>query len=547
MPHDGHDPSSAQFEKKANLVSIVGFLGTWNSQFLFALRYTYVDARRVFRRTLSTIMNATGFIYSFGVELILTSRSTFKRKWMPILRGLQIFLKTSGIAVELERGLNRRILDNIGILAKIQDKIIVRRGAKGPKSNLDCRSLAALCSPEEMTTLSDKQQQGQNHALAHSKEEAKHYVRFAAAAYGIEMIEAAEVAVYGSIQWKKKVHLNSSYSVVPDTDDGRRRLKRASSSYYDPEMLRSAMSAHINIPEGDIYMMNVSDDKVETLRHFVAIDREHNAVVLAVRGTLALSEVIIDIGAFSRPFCGGEAHSEIANSAERIWEASGELILQLLAENDGFELVICGHSLGGGAAVLLNILLHEEKCSRLGGRRCRCFSFASPPVFTPLDAAKEAVEACTNYIHGNDCVPFLSIDSIRHIFAAINTIENCNLSALNRSRILWGSTNEIDILTLLRVERALTEALPVKRGAPVLLIPASVNVWMRQIEQDLLVTEDVKFDPDVLEDILVPVTPFDSVLADSVKLAHLGVQLASCMLEDHFPNGYEAALYNLQD
>jgi hypothetical protein len=493
-------------------------------------------------------MNATGFMYSFGVELILTSRSTFKKKWIPILRGLQIFLRTSGISIELERGLNRRILDNIGILAKIQDKIILKRGAKGPNSNLDCRRLAALDIPGKLTTVSNKQLPGQKHCQLHSKEEAQRYVKFAAAAYGIEMIESAEIAVYGSVQWNKKKILDASSSASLDMDKGRRHLKRESSTYYDPEMLLSVISAHINIPEDDIYMMNMSDDKVDSLRYFIAIDKERKAVVLSVRGTLALTEVIIDIGAFSRPFCGGEAHSQIAESAEKIWDSANQTILSLLRANNGFELIICGHSLGGGAANLLNVLLHENKGLRISGRSCRCFSFASPPVFCPLDAAKDAVKASTNYIHGNDCVPFLSIDSIRHIFAAINAIENCRLSALTRSRILWGSPDVIDILTLLRVERALTEALPLRKGAPVLLIPAYVNVWMRELEQEeLLITVEKELDSDVLEELVPVVKPFDCVYADSTKLAHLGIQLATCMLEDHFPNGYELALYNLQD
>lgn len=486
--------------------------------------------------TFSNILNTSAFAYSFGVELIFTSRSTFMTKWKPILDGLLLFLHTSGISVELNRGMSGRILSNIAILAKIQDKIAMKRGAIGVLPDLYRRNLAKL--------------EQSNHPRVPPQTEACRYVKYAVAAYGVAMIEAAEVTVYGSVQWRKKGQSNNppntSSSRMDDIDERQRRYEQATSSYYDEDLLRVAISAHIDIPGEDIEMMNISHDNVDTLRHFIAVDREHKAIVWSIRGSLAMSDIIIDIGGFSSPFCGGEAHSQIAKSAEDLWKAAGDKILGLLKANDGFELVLCGHSLAAGVAALLNILLHEDKCARLGGRSCRCFAFASPPVFTPLDAAEDAVKACISYIHGNDCVPFLSVDSIRHLFAAINTIEDCKLTAFQRLRIMWGYINDIDLITLLRVERALTEALPVKQGAPVLLIPACVNVWMRQIDQDLLIAEDVQLDANASAE-LPPDPSFDAVLADSAKLAHLGIQLESSMVEDHFPNGYEASLYYLQD
>jgi Lipase (class 3) len=544
----GHDdnvrspPPPIAVERTGSFSSVARFLGTWNSQFLYALRYTYVDARSFFRGTVSSILNTAGFVYSIGVELLLTSRRTFKRKWKPILDALQLFLDTTGISVELQRGLNRRFLVNIAILAKIQDKILMRRGAKGSPPDFDRRSLAAFEGHDATTNAAPH---------VHPKEEAQHYVKYAVAAYGIPMIQAAEVSTYGSIQ--SCTESNSppqSQKRIDDTGKGPHRGRRSmspSDSFYTPESLLSVMTVHIGIPEEDIYLMNVADDVVDNLRHFVAVDRGHKAVVLSIRGTLALSEVIIDIGGFSRPYCGGEAHSEIANAAERIWDTAGGLIVELLAKNDGFELVICGHSLGGGAASLLNILLHEDDRSKLGGRRCRCFAFASPPVYTPLEAAKDAVNACTNYIHDNDSVPFLSIDSVRHLFAAINVIEDCNLTTLTRCRILMGSYSDIDLITLLRVERALAEPLRTIKGAPVLLIPACANVWMRHVDEEHNISSDnARLNPEALEE-LPPGTPYDSVLADSAKLARLWVQLETDMVNDHFPNEYEASLYNLRD
>lgn len=316
------------------------------------------------------------------------------------------------------------------------------------------------------------------------------------------------------------------------------------------------MSEHIGISQSDIYMMNMSDDEVSTLRHFVAVDHERQKVVLSIRGTLTLSEVVMDIGAFSTPFCGGEAHSEMLAQARDVWNSAESTVMDLLQQHDNYEFVLTGHSLGAGAATLLNILLHHDADIN---RKILCLAFASPPVFK--GAAKEASRNCVNYIHGLDCVPFLSIDSIRHIFAAINDIDKFKWSARDRSCVVWGRGMDdvVDLSDLLRVERSIEEPLPVKKGASMLVIPAYWNVWMRENEteerreeeQEIKVDEtldlaDLMEKGRITDDEAPPVAPFNYVIADSTKLATIGIYLSSYMINHHFPNGYEASLQYLQ-
>ena len=132
------------------------------------------------------------------------------------------------------------------------------------------------------------------------------------------------------------------------------------------------------------------------LRHFVAVDHENEKVVLAIRGTFSLSEMVVNIAGFSRecirllvlcadcqyqvahsvvfivgPFCNGEAHSEMAKAAEHVWEVAGATVLRMLEENPGYELIITGHSLGSAVASLLNIFLYQNEREIVGGRRVR--------------------------------------------------------------------------------------------------------------------------------------------------------------------------------
>lgn len=102
---------------------------------------------------------------------------------------------------------------------------------------------------------------------------------------------------------------------------------------------------------------------------------------------------------FIGPFCGGEAHSEMANQAERVWSVASGTVKDALDQHHNYELVITGHSLGAGTACLVHILCHSKRLVR---RKMRCFAFASPPVFTPLQLIPNAVRSTTNYIHQKD-------------------------------------------------------------------------------------------------------------------------------------------------
>jgi Lipase (class 3) len=115
----------------------------------------------------------------------------------------------------------------------------------------------------------------------------------------------------------------------------------------------------------------------------------------------------------------------MANMAEKLWERAGNKVLQLLDENEGYDLVLTGHSLGGGVACLMNILCQQNRRELVRGRRVQCFTYASPPVFAPLTltSTRAAVLSCTNYVHENDLVPFLSVDAVRHLFKSIGAIQ----------------------------------------------------------------------------------------------------------------------------
>jgi hypothetical protein len=65
-------------------------------------------------------------------------------------------------------------------------------------------------------------------------------------------------------------------------------------------LTRQRISEHIRVPEEDIVLMDVDyGGDPHHLRHFVAIDHANRQVVLSIRGTFSLSEMVVDAAGFS--------------------------------------------------------------------------------------------------------------------------------------------------------------------------------------------------------------------------------------------------------
>jgi len=246
--------------------------------------------------------------------------------------------------------------------------------------------------------------------------------------------------------------------------------------------------------------------------------------------------------------------------AERVWEAAGPTVQRMLRDNPEYGLVLTGHSLGGGAACLLNILCHTNKRKFVDGRNVRCFSYAAPPTFTPLDLAPAAVRSCTNFIHERDVVPFLSVDSVRQFFRDIRALQYVNMGWRQRIACVTGHS-EPDEALLKAIRHANRKRLIPKKGAPMLVIPAGRNLWIREKKNRQQGRERYRFpfgstDDDDGGDGTVTErggsSSSDAVVygaknCDSRKLAELGIQIDINMLPDHFPSRYEHALNHLAE
>ena len=273
---------------------------------------------------------------------------------------------------------------------------------------------------------------------------------------------------------------------------------------------------------------------------------------------------LLMLDADAEPFCGGWAHAGMARMARAVWSAAGHDVTEALkAAQQGSELVLAGHSLGAGVASLLTILLHEEHPDVVGlASRVRCFAFAPPPVFytRPPQMWHPAESTISAFIHADDCVPFLSVDSGRKLMAGLRAVEaHCNEQPpAYYARIALGRSPADD--KLCRVANAAMEGSDLGgiELAPPLRIPADSVVWAQPTAALGAVREQQRVPSGWRRHSGRARTwlrrtwrrwrgggEYDAKVCSPERVAERGVGLSSLMFKDHFPDVYERALDEL--
>lgn len=419
------------------------------------------------RQGISAMITVGAFLKSSFLSLFVNYRSNAYEKTK---ESLQLFLKTSGLDKELAQALNSNMGVNLALLSRVQME--------------HWKNRFRLETPQPVEVLKDAQ----------FWTESKRYMRYATAVYGKAMIRAADVEARGNFD------LEHVGTLAVDT-----------------------VSRHIGVPAKDIHLLDIDyQGDANHLRHFVAIDHKNEKVVLSIRGTFSPQEIMVDICAFSKDFCGGEAHSEMASMSERVWDKAGPTIVKLLNEHPTYELILTGHSLGAGTACLLTIMVQSKE---LVSAPTRCFAYASPPVFAPLEAYPH-LGTITNFIHQHDMAPFLSVYSVRHLLSQLQIIQSyayTKMSRLERFQVAVGQTPPPPaMMDHFKQWQPFSEPL---RGAPCLRIPAAKTIWLH---------ERVKHSYD-----------WECVEHQDMLQNFSDLRIHPEMLTDHFAPGYEYAFEHL--
>ncbi|KAI5945498.1 diacylglycerol lipase-beta isoform X1 [Manis javanica] len=170
-------------------------------------------------------------------------------------------------------------------------------------------------------------------------------------------------------------------------------------------------------------------DKVYELPFLVALDHRKESVVVAVRGTMSLHDILTDLSAESETLsleCEVQdcsAHKGISQAARYIYQRliNDGILSQAFSIAPEYRLVIVGHSLGAGAAALLAIMLRNSY------PQVRCYAFSPPRGLLSKSLHEYSKNFIVSLVLGKDVIPRLSVTNLEDLKRRIlRVIAHCN-------------------------------------------------------------------------------------------------------------------------
>lgn len=164
---------------------------------------------------------------------------------------------------------------------------------------------------------------------------------------------------------------------------------------------------------------------------FVAVDYAREKVVVSIRGTLSMKDVLTDLNAEGEPLPLNPpredwlGHKGMVQAAVYIKNKLEEenLIEKALNHNPArgtqkYGLVFVGHSLGAGTASILAILMKQQFSD------LQCFSYSPPGGLLSMPAVEHSKEYITSVVVGKDAVPRIGLHQMEALRAdLINAIQ----------------------------------------------------------------------------------------------------------------------------
>jgi Lipase (class 3) len=252
--------------------------------------------------------------------------------------------------------------------------------------------------------------------------------------------------------------------------------KQKTIQYHDPENHEhSSFSNMTGLPQSTILLSSYVDPAGGTnsagelesgfpLVHYLFLDHESKAVVLALRGTWGFEDILTDMTCdyddLEWQGKNWKVHKGMHASAKRLLEGGGGRVMvtikAALEEFSDYGVIFCGHSLGGGVAALLATMISQPNVDISGpsfvttsalqatrpllltaGHQQEAVGMFSLPTNRPIHVYAFGPAACmspflrratrglvTTVVNGKDAVPSLSLGTLHDLRTVALSFKN---------------------------------------------------------------------------------------------------------------------------
>lgn len=176
---------------------------------------------------------------------------------------------------------------------------------------------------------------------------------------------------------------------------------------------KETFAAAVSCKVEDIVELEADSDSTRPA-FAIGVDHKARQVVLAFRGTTDLNDMLTDACATCTPYLDGYAHFGMLKAARWFVKHRLAMLRELCDAHPGYGLLLVGHSLGAGTAVLVAHLMRRgdpEAMEVMQGIKLHAVGIATPAVLTA-----NLAEGCNGYISSvvlqHDLVPRFSVYNI---------------------------------------------------------------------------------------------------------------------------------------
>lgn len=319
------------------------------------------------------------------------------------------------------------------------------------------------------------------------------------------------------------------------------------------EANNEAISELTGIAVGDIKQSNWRNSPFRPC-YYVAVDHSNRCIVISIRGSLEIGDLLSDVTANSIKVSllgvSGWVHEGIMASASYIHCCTKDVLKRLSEDHPGMPVLVTGHSLGGGVAGMLTLLLRDGGgVPGLGEIRCVTMGSAAAMSF---DLAQVCDSFAISLVLGCDPIPHLSHASLENLMAEFSKASPVRKAAEDLSKSitqLWKSVlqEEEHVAASLQVvdENVAGEEYESLEQAPEIMYPPGKILWILN-KKGTMDSFNIIWDSE---------WSYDASKGDAVEFSHGSrvievdrstfagrILLLPSMFDDHLPDNYLHAL-----